>query len=208
MKTKCINDEREISKFSPFCGKTLGVFLLCIFNFFSAQNKILNTDAIYVSGGAEIIEEKGFENFEKSTIYVSADVKFLNFASETNFEIVKISKSKKLIVSKTVRLAKKKKVILKPKSELPKLVENQPEKLQTFTSLPESGRSFSANQNHKTAVAQSHTFTLKHFLQTRLINFRPTFLDSSKTKTRTYLADFNCKIHSESYSVRPPPFLA
>ena len=168
-----------------------------------------------VSGGAVIYSEK--ENISEQSdksfkveehhakIYISSDIKILTADTEANFEIVKISDTKKHHASKSkaAKYAKHKIVEAKP-AEHDK-AQRHPVKEETFGSGSESDFVFSIQQNHSTAVVHKQNQALKHSLKAGFSYFHASVLNAVKTKNPSYPAHFNDRTYSESYSVRPPP---
>jgi hypothetical protein len=204
MKKTSTNDEKRISKFLSIQIKTLSIFLLCFFNFYTAQN-ISNENVIHLNNGVQIIAENSAEKEVKNQIYVTAGTSVSDF-SESNLEIVKIKDAKKHIAAniKSAPRLKQKNVKAEPVKQ--KVANTLPKEEETFTSGSESDYIFSIEQNHSNAVAQTRNPVLKNLLTAGFSSLQTlTLLDSVQTIMPDYLTYFNDKINSESYSVRPPP---
>lgn len=203
MKIKYTNDGGRISKFLSIVIKTLGIFFLCFYNFYSGKDSS-DENMTHVNDSAQIITENNIENAEKAKIYITAGATISEF-SENNFEIVQVKYAKKHIASKSKATVKHKHLKAEADPAKQNAARTLPKKKETFSSGSESDVAFSSHRQFNSVVVQTQNYVLKHFVKTCFINFQIPFSSSSETKTQVCLTQFIGEIYPNSFSVRPPP---
>lgn len=208
MALKNTNDGKNQQRL--FLRKFFVVFVLFWVQSFQGQLTISGGAAIY-SESANLAEQSDLdfkveENSSKAKIYISSDVKILTANVEANFEIVKINGTKKHIASKNKSTRNSKKINVESAPIEKRLAQAETKvTVETFQSKSESDVALSVHQNHSIAVAQCQNTVVKHILNAGFTSIETHVLDAIITKTSLYLADFDSKMSSDSFSVRPPP---
>lgn len=192
------------SKLLSILIKVLSIFILCFFNFYHARNYPSDKNRIHLSPGTEIIEISNSENIEKGSIYITSGASVLNL-KENNFEIVKVSDSKKRISAKSKATKNSKYKIVEADPAKQKLAQTVPKAEETFTSPSESDHAFSVHQNHTTVAAQNQTLSAKHLMTADGKTIHLSVAVMSKAKIATYFSYYNSSIHQTAASIRPPP---
>lgn len=207
MSINSTNNYKEASKLLSILVKALGIFMLCLFNFYNARNYTLDKNKIHVSSGTEIIEINSSESLEESKIYITSGASVLGI-KENNFEIVKISDTKKHIASKSKAAKNTKHKTLETEATRQKTAQVFPKAKETFTLTSESDHVFSVHQNHTTVAAQNQNLSAKHVIKADDKTIRLSVAILSKAKIAAYFSYYKSKIYLNSSSIRPPPVLA
>lgn len=204
MKRSNTNDGRKISKFLSVLVKALGIFLLCSAHFYCGQVYVSEGVAIHVKEGAEIIQDHKTETVRDNIIYITAETSISNLAGG-NFEVVKIFKTKKNLITAASPSKKKKISSVKTEPAPVKLVQNKETPNEVFSSSSDPGSIFSSRQDSGMGIFHSPTSTAKYILKPIHSDAQISTSELSKVEISGYSADYKTKRDFLSFSIRPPP---
>ena len=206
MMNRNTNDRNRFNRLL-FESKLFCVFLFLFFQNFQAQITITD-GAIFYSETASIIhQEETSSPISDAKIYVSSQAHISNgHLISGDIEIIaeidlkKEKKTQKTIVLKEPQEAK----IAKTEKPVPqKVIIDAPK----FNSL-ESSTAIAFNKSFSEKIVSSTSFQYPHFINKEFFENFNRFIIKELKSINLYVADSFCNIHSLTFSVRPPPFLA
>lgn len=196
--------EKRCVSVLPIFGKGLIIHLLIFMQFFNGQVTI--TDGAIVYKGSEIVVDQENKTSPPTIarIYVSSQAQIFNgHLISGDIEIIAEVDSKKE--------KKPTKAIVLKESQEAKIAKIVPQKVNIdapkFRSL-ESSTSIAFNKIFSEKIVSASSSQFKHFINEKFFSKYNWFIISRLGSINLYIADFFCTIHSLTFSVRPPPFLA
>lgn len=186
------------------------LFCVCLFflvQSFKAQITVAEGAIFYSEKEIVIHQEEKPSPISSAQIYVSSQVQIFNgHLISGDIEIIAEVDSKK-------EKKPTKAVVLKESHEakIAKVDKIAPQKVNIdapkFRSL-ESSISIAFNQSFSEKIVSTSSFQFKHFINKEFFASYNRFVSKELKSINLYVAGFFCNIHSLTFSVRPPPFLA